>query len=197
MIIYKFMKFNKFKIIILIFSIVLLTSCQSEYTKLVNKELASGVKNDTILFDLSFGNTKKEFYEICWELNKNGIATHGENNNYVKTILGLKDTLNKIKKIKLMFYARFSEKDIIRGIDMKFTYTAWAPWNKELTAEKLLPSVKDTLLKWYPGNSFLKLKQGTLVKIDGNRQIQLKIATDKEVSVLIEDLSYKYKLLVD
>ena len=78
------MKFNKFKIIILIFSIVLLTSCQSEYTKLVNKELASGVKNDTILFDLSFGNTKKEFYEICWELNKNGIATHGENNNYVK-----------------------------------------------------------------------------------------------------------------
>jgi len=191
------MKFNKFKIILFVFSIVLLASCQSEYTKLVKKELASGVKHDTVLFDLSFGNTKKEFYEICWDLNKRGIATHGENNNYVKTILGLNDTLNKIKKIKLMFYARFSEKDIIRGIDMKFTYTAWAPWNKELTAEKLLPSVKDTLLKWYPGNPFLKLKKGTLVKVDGNRQIQLKVKTDKEVSVLIEDLSYKYKILVE
>jgi hypothetical protein len=191
------MKFNKFKIIIFFFSILLLASCQSEYTKLVKKELASGVKHDTVLFDLSFGNTKKEFYEICWDLNKRGIATHGENNNYVKTILGLKDTLNKIKKIKLAFYARFSEKDIIRGIDMKFTYTAWAPWNKELTAEKLLPSVRDTLLKWYPGNPFLKLKKGTLVKVDGNRQIQLKVRTDKEVSVLIEDLSYKYKILVD
>lgn len=191
------MKFNKFKIILFVFSIVLLASCQSEYTKLVKKELGSGVKHDTVLFDLSFGNTKKEFYEICWDLNKRGIATHGENNNYVKTILGLNDTLNKIKKIKLMFYARFSEKDIIRGIDMKFTYTAWAPWNKELTAEKLLPSVKDTLLKWYPGNPFLKLKKGTLVKVDGNRQIQLKVKTDKEVSVLIEDLSYKYKILVE
>jgi len=191
------MKFNKFKIILFVFSIVLLASCQSEYTKLVKKELASGVKHDTVLFDLSFGNTKKEFYKICWDLNKRGIATHGENNNYVKTILGLNDTLNKIKKIKLMFYARFSEKDIIRGIDMKFTYTAWAPWNKELTAEKLLPSVKDTLLKWYPGNPFLKLKKGTLVKVDGNRQIQLKVKTDKEVSVLIEDLSYKYKILVE
>jgi hypothetical protein len=191
------MNFNKFKIILFVFSIVLLASCQSEYTKLVKKELASGVKHDTVLFDLSFGNTKKEFYEICWDLNKRGIATHGENNNYVKTILGLNDTLNKIKKIKLMFYARFSEKDIIRGIDMKFTYTAWAPWNKELTAEKLLPSVKDTLLKWYPGNPFLKLKKGTLVKVDGNRQIQLKVKTDKEVSVLIEDLSYKYKILVE
>jgi hypothetical protein len=191
------MRFNKFKIIILIFSIALLVSCQSDYTKLVKKELASGIKHDTVLFDLSFGNTRKEFYQICWDLNKNGIATHGENNNYVKTILGLKDTLNKVKKIKLMFYARFSKKDIIRGLDMKFTYTAWAPWNKELTAEKLLPSVKDTLLKWYPGNPFLKLKRDILVKVDGNRQIQLKIASDREVSVLIEDLSYKYKKMVD
>jgi hypothetical protein len=192
------MRFNKFKILLLLlFSIILLVSCQSDYTKLVKKELASGIKHDTILFDLSFGNTRKEFYQICWDLNKNGIATHGENNNYVKTILGLKDTLNKVKKIKLMFYARFSKKDIIRGLDMKFTYTAWAPWNKELTAEKLLPSVKDTLLKWYPGNPFLKLKQDILVKVDGNRQIQLKIASDREVSVLIEDLSYKYKKMVD
>jgi hypothetical protein len=191
------MKFNKFNIIALVFSIALLISCQSDYTKLVKKELASGIKHDTVLFDLSFGNTRKEFYQICWDLNKNGTATHGENNNYVKTILGLKDTLNKVKKIKLMFYARFSEKNMIRGLDMKFTYTAWAPWNKELTAEKLLPSVKDTLLKWYPGNPFLKLKQDILVKVDGNRQIQLKIASDREVSVLIEDLSHKYKKMVD
>jgi len=191
------MKFNKFNIITLVFSIALLISCQSDYTKLVKKELASGIKHDTVLFDLSFGNTRKEFYQICWDLNKNGIATHGENNNYVKTILGLKDTLNKVKKIKLMFYARFSKKNIIKGLDMKFTYTAWAPWNKELTAEKLLPSVKDTLLKWYPGNPFLKMKQDILVKVDGNRQIQLKIASDREVSVLIEDLSYKYKKMVD
>jgi hypothetical protein len=191
------MKFNKFNIIALVFSIALLISCQSDYTKLVKKELASGIKHDTVLFDLSFGNTRKEFYQICWDLNKNGTATHGENNNYVKTILGLKDTLNKVKKIKLMFYARFSKKDMIRGLDMKFTYTAWAPWNKELTAEKLLPSVKDTLLKWYPGNPFLKLKQDILVKVDGNRQIQLKIASDREVSVLIEDLSHKYKKMVD
>ena len=64
-------------------------------------------------------------------------------------------------------------------------------------ADALLPVVQDTLLKWYPGNPFMKMENGISVKVDGNRQIQIKKESDRDVSVLIENLEYKYKILVD
>ena len=80
-------------------------------------------------------------------------------------------------------------------MDVKFSFVAWAPWNDDLLADKLLPKVKDTLMKWYPGNPFIKVKNNILVKVDGNRQIQLAQESDRDVSVLIEDLAYKYNNL--
>ena len=91
----------------------------------------------------------------------------------------------------MLFYAKFSPDDIIRAMDVKFSFVAWAPWNTDLLSDKLLPKVQDTLMKWYPGNEFMKVRDNILVKVDGNRQIQLAIDTDQNVSVLIEDLSYK------
>lgn len=191
------MKINNFnKTIIFTLCIFIISSCQSEYTKLVKKELASGKKYDTIFHNLRFGNTKKEFYQICWDLNKKGIATHGENNSYVKTILEPTDSIHKTKKIVMMFYAKFNPKDIITAMDIKFSYLAWAPWNKDLQSEDLIPILQDTLLKWYPGNPFIKLKNNILVKVDGNRQIQLQQESNRDVSVLIENLEYKYNTLV-
>mgnify|MGYP006893239387 FL=1 len=194
---YNFMKYNKLIKGSFLFGILFLCSCQSDYSKLVKKELASNVKNDTLFNTLRFGNTRKEFYEICWGLNKKGIATHGENNNYVKKYLVPKDSVHKLKIIKMLFYARFDSSDKITAMDMKFSYSAWAPWNKELLADALLPVLKDTLLKWYPGNSFMKMKNGISVKVDGNRQIQIKKESNRDVSVLIENLEYKYNALVD
>lgn len=187
---------NIHKIIGITFCICMIFSCQSEYTKLVKRELASGKKYDTIFHNLKFGNTKREFYEICWNLNKQGIATHGENNSYVKTFLEPTDSINKTKRIVMLFYARFTPKNIIKAMDIKFSYSAWAPWNKDLQSDDLIPVIQDTLLKWYPGNAFIKVKNGTLVKVDGNRQIQLQRESDRDVSVLIEDLAYKYNTLV-
>ena len=46
-------------------------------------------------------------------------------------------------------------------------------------------------MKWYPGNDFMKVND-VLVKVDGNRQIRLKTKSDQDVSVIIEDLAYKY-----
>lgn len=180
-----------------LFSLLVLFSCKSDYTKLVKKELESGVKNDTLLYGLKFGNTKKEFYKICWDLNSKGIVTHGGNNNFVKTILRSKDSIHKTKTLEMLFYAQFNSEDIITGMNFKFSYLAWAPWNKDLQSDKLLPVVQDSILKWYPGNNFMSVKNNIQVKVDGNRQIQIKRETDKDVSVLIENLEYKYKTLVD
>ena len=175
----------------LIALVLLVSSCQSDYTKLVKKELKSGIHKDTIFHGLKFGQTKGDFFRICWDLNKKKIATHGPDNSYVQTILYPQDSTQITKKIRMLFYAKFSSDDIIRAMDVKFSYVDWAPWNTDLLSDKLLPKVQDSLMKWYPGNEFMKVRDNILVKVDGNRQIQLAIDTDRDVSVLIEDLSYK------
>lgn len=189
------MKLNNFFKTALLAIIIILSSCQSDYTKLVKNELESGKVNNSIFHDLEFGQTKKEFFEICWNLNKEGIATHGPNNNYVQTILYPQDSTKTTEQIQMLFYAKFNPDDIITAMDVKFSYLGWLPWSEKFGADNLIPTVQDTLMKWYPGNPFIKTKKNILVKVDGNRQIQVKKESEKDVSVLIEDLAYKYKNL--
>lgn len=187
----KYPNFNKAVILVLILTI---SACQSEYTKLVKSELSSGKKNDSIFYNLRFGNTKNEFFRICWDLNKKGLVTNGPSNNNVKALVTPKDSSKALNEIQMLYYGVFNADDIMTGVDVKFSYTSWAPWNKELHADKLLPVVEDSLLSWFPGNSFMKVKN-VLVKVDGNRQIKLYQESDRDVAVLIEDLEYKYKTL--
>ncbi len=189
------MKFVNLKKILLFSVLVVLFSCETEYTKLVKKELSSGKINNNVFYNLELGQSRKDFYRICWNLNRRGIATHGPSNNYVQTFLIPKDSTKLTEKIRMLFYAKFNSNDTITAMDVKFSYVGWSPWNRELIAENLLPVVQDTLLKWYPGNPFIKTKNGYLVKVDGNRQIQIGKESDRDVAVLIEDLAYKYNNL--
>jgi hypothetical protein len=189
------MKLKGLNKVFLLILILLVSSCQSEYTKLVKTELASGKLNDSIFHGLEFGQSKDDFFKICWNLNNEGIATHGPTNSYVQTILSTQDSTKLTDNIRMLFYAKFNSENMITSMDVKFSYVAWSPWNKDLLADKLLPKVQDTLMKWYPGNPFIKVKNNILVKVDGNRQIQLAQESDRDVSVLIEDLAYKYNNL--
>ena len=54
--------FKIYKLLIFTFSFFLIYSCQSDYTKLVKDELASGSRYDSIFHGLEFGQTRKEFY---------------------------------------------------------------------------------------------------------------------------------------
>lgn len=184
-------------IILLLISTIFFYSCQSEYTKLVKRELNSGVKKDSLLFELKFGDSKKDFFDRCMELNKKGLLTQGPTNNYAQYNLKETKTTSQTSDIILLFYATTNENYIINGMDMKFYYSAWAPWNENLKAKQLLPRVKDTILNWFPGNKFidiaLKNNSQISVKVDGNRQI--KVFSDpnsKDVNVLIENLNEKY-----
>lgn len=175
----------------LLFLILVSVSCQSDYTKLVKSELNSGKEYNTIFHGLKFGQSQKEFFETCWNLNKKGLATHGGNNQNVKIVLQPEDSTKTTEKINMLFYPKFSPENNIIAMDVTFTYVAWSPWNDNLKSERLFPVIKDSLLKWYPGNDFINVKN-VLVKVDGNRQIQLNKSSDKDVSVVIEDLAYKY-----
>ena len=189
------MKYRSINKIFHLTFLIIISSCQSDYTKLVKSELKSGVKNDVVFYGLKFGQSKNDFFRICWDLNRKKIATHGPSNNYVQVMLNPKDSTQLLKKIRMLFYAKFNDKDTITAMDIKFSYEAWAPWNKDLGSDKLIPVIKDTLLKWYPGNPFIKVNN-ILVKVDGNRQIEMKQDSERDISVLIEDLAYKYKKLV-
>lgn len=177
--------------------LMVLVSCnQSEYDRLVKTEMASGIVYDSLLFGLKFGQTKKEFFDICWKLNKNGLVTNGPDNNFVAYNLPQKNPAQLKNAITMLFYGVFNEDQVMTGMDLKFSHKAWSLWNKNLQSDQLLMSIKDSLQTWYPGNNFITVNMpkdttALLIKIDGNRRITLKPLDDpRVVKARIDDLRY-------
>lgn len=192
------MKYNKSLFLVGIFSITLwFVSCESKYTKTLNQEAQKGIKKDSLVFGMSFGDTRKAFFDKCWQLNNKGLVTQGPNNRSVQYTLSSDDRDRNLTAITMLFYGNFNENNIMTGIDFEFSYKAWSPWNEDMTNEKLLPVLKDTLMNWFPGNDFIpidsdELEIDTHVKIDGNRQILVYPKGHKDVIVKIQNLKYKY-----
>ncbi len=185
---------------ILILSIIaVLSACNNfssegeKYSMLVKKELKKGIRKDSLFLGLRLGMTSKEFYVHCWELNKQGIISDGELNTAVK--YKLKSELKHPGAMN--FYPDFYE-DKIAKIRVKFSYDAWAPWNKNLIADSLMPDVLNLCKRWYPrGNEFITLNdsiRGTIhVKVDGNRRIIIGKVDEREVLVDYTDMLIEQK----
>ena len=192
----EFMSFMKTSVIVIgILGALFSIGCESDYTRLVKSELRSEVHYDSLVFDLKLGDTKKEFYEKCWSLNKKGLIMQGPENNYVQYFLG-PDSL--ATSIRMLFYGDFNEAQIMHAMDMKFSFIGWAPWNKDLQSDRLLIQLRDSLQNWYPGNVFIRVDFDTeptsmWVKVDGNRQIAMHVSGFQDVVVRISDLKEKYK----
>ena len=155
--------------------IFMISSCsqKSEYDKLVERELASNVKQDSLFFGISFEMNRKDFYAHCWELNKSGFFTNGVGNMSIQKKL---DSALKFPAT-MNFYPRF-ENDKIFQMPVDFQYLDWALWNPDMSNDVLLADVKDMLEEWYGGQPFIKVvnKDGTKsvwVKVDGNRRIRI------------------------
>ena len=163
-------------------------SCD-EYNTLVKKELASGIKNDTLILDLRFGMTKREFFGHCWELNKKGIINEGLNNTSVHFPMEQFG-----KKYDVDFYPDFHEGKIV-SLPVEYTYQAFAPWNSDYSLDVLLNEIL-ILYKQEYGDDFLKIESDdrgvAYVKVDGNRRISIFGNLNKNsVTVLYLDLSVK------
>jgi len=189
------MRFKKNKnLILLLLVIITIVSCESDYSKLVKKEITTGEKKDSLFFGMKFNDTKQDFFDICQELNNKKLVTHGSQNRFVKY------NMNPIEdgdsSIEMLFYGIFDKENIMTGMNMRFSYNGWSPWNKKYYADKLIPRIKDTLIEWFPGNEFMtvdlkKLNKETYVKVDGNRQIKMYTLDKKYLAVIIEDLNKK------
>ncbi|WP_149274630.1 hypothetical protein [Pareuzebyella sediminis] len=174
-------------------------SCSSEVTKydsLVKEEMAKGTIHDSLLFGMRFGQTKKEFFDRCWQLNSKGIVKQGPNNQFVEYKLPKKKGQGLQYAITMLFYGIFNDSNTMTGMNFQFSYDGWSLWNEKLQSHELIHSVKDSLKKWYPGNDFiqLRMKKDTsevYVKIDGNRRILIKPLDDNRiVKARIDDLRY-------
>ncbi len=188
------------KYITLLITIALLSSCKSEYDRYVTRELKTGIKNDSLIFNMFMGQTKKEFYTTCWDLNKNQIISQGTGNTsakYLEPKEGLTDTL---KRKELQFYGIFDDDEIMRGMEMTYSYTAYAPWNTKMHSDQLMIDLVPILESTYPGNEFISVslddgKIEAMVKIDGNRRILMFPKSEKDLMVKIEDLNFKMNTL--
>ena len=174
-----------------------LMSCKSEYQQYVERELATGVEQDSLIFDMRIGQTRQDFYTICWNLNKQKLITNGAGSN-ARYVMDRDSLGNDSDAKEMLFYGIFDDKDTMRGMRMTYSYLAWAPWNRDRYADTLMNQLKKQYLEGYPGNEFIQLDvevQGksypALVKIDGNRQILMYPKGKKDVLVRIEDLHYK------
>jgi len=183
----------------LIFVAVSLMGCQSEYQQYVDQELAAGITQDSLFLGMRIGQTRKDFFSICWDLNKQKLISEGTGNRTARYITdrdtsGLSTPVSK----DILFYGIFDEDDVMRGMDMTYSYVTWAPWNDDKQADQLLLDLRDEYLIHYPGNDFIEIDikasdSPALVKIDGNRQILMYTKNEKDVVVKIEDLHYKIK----
>ncbi|NJL74328.1 MAG: hypothetical protein HC892_04045 [Saprospiraceae bacterium] len=149
----------------------LFTNCQnlSEYDQMVKRELAKGIRQDSLFLGFYFGMPSKSFYDHCWKLNKQQIVKEGKNNTTVEYDVS-KDLRHSGK---MNFYPDFFE-DKIYEIPISFNYDAFA-WSQEFSNDTLLVDVLQLLQKQYGDfKEFTHPKKGSVfVNVNGNRQIRI------------------------
>ena len=156
------------------------------YERRLKKELASGIRYDSLFMGITFGMTQKEFYEQCWDMNKDSIIKQGSANMSVQY-----DIIEELQHPATMnFYPRFDSGKIFE-MPVRFIYNGWAPWTKELSPGNLAKDVKS----WYEdiyGKGFISVTHpfnGTAyTKIDGNRRITIYVENDLYVWAIFTDL---------
>jgi len=109
----------------------LFSACESEYSRTVKSELKTGIIHEDLILGMKTGQTQKEFYSHCWELNKQKIISHGPGNQFAKHTMLLDSTAQDPKKVDMLFYGIFDEAKVMHGMHMIFSYLQWSPWAKE------------------------------------------------------------------
>ena len=187
---------NRLWIIILWSMLTFCFSCDSEYERMVKSELDSDVVNEDLIFGLKMGQSQKEFFSTCWDLNKQKVISQGPKNQYVRYVLPPVEIPDETEKVEMLFYGIFDEDLVMRGLRQRLSYLGWSLWNEDYHSDRLMEKLKGYYIQKYGGNDFIEIDEGldevtTYVKVDGNRQILMYPVDNKDVIVKIEDLRYK------
>lgn len=181
---------KRYKWLFFVAGICSLVACGSDserYKDSVARELATGIRQDSIFMGIKLGMTSKEFYTHCWQMNKKGVFFEGPGNMSV-----LYHFKNELKHPAAMtFYPDFLENKINK-MGVTFSYDAFAPWNKALFADSLQLDVLSLFKKWYKGADFITMTdpvRGTIfVQVKGNRRIIIGKYDEQRVKADFTDL---------
>lgn len=178
---------------ILVCLALLLFSCESDYQKMESKALESGEIHNDLFLGLELGMDKKSFYEVCWDLNKEGILSNGPTELSVEYNVDMPSG----KPAKMRFYPKFKDEKIYL-MPVEFNYESWALWNEELSVDKLTADVVALFEKWY-GAGFIEVanedrSQIAFIKMDGNRRIRVFKKSVSSVRAEIVDLPIQKNL---
>lgn len=162
------------------------TGCKSEYQQMKEREMANGIRHDSLFLGIYLGMPSQDFYDHCFVLNRNKIIGEGPNNTTAQF------RIEEFKSpARMLFFPEFYQ-DKIFEMPMTFRYFDWALWNESTSSDSLLPEVKKLMEKWY-GTGFITVKspsgENAFVKIEGNRRVLIRKYDNGNVLVRITDLS--------
>jgi len=176
-------------ILLLIITALALNGCsqKSKYVRKLKHELARGIRTDSLFMGMYLGMPEKDFYTHCWDLNHKGLVKQGPKNTTVEYLIK--------KELKhpcaMNFYPSFVGGKIAE-MPVRFNYTGWAPWNKQLSAD----SLQFDVLRWFKnkyGDDFMKVDHPTrgsaYVQLKGNRRITVFKESDMNVWAVFTDMS--------
>jgi hypothetical protein len=147
---------------------------------------------DSLFLGIYLGMGQKEFYDYCWEMNRQKKFTHGPTNQSVEYRFedGVKDP------VVMRFYPSFHAEKVYE-MPVTFTYEAWSPWNKDLGADSLLVEVLSLFKDWY-GDEFKSMEHKTMgtiyYRMDGKRRINLFKRDDQFVQAVFTDLKVEKQI---
>jgi hypothetical protein len=177
--------------------LLLLTSgcIKSEYQKLEERELAKGIRKDSLFYAIKFGMRSADYREYCGKMNNEGIFSNGQSSSSVEFgIIGLPH--NAVCSFTPQFF-----RDRIYQINCEVQYKSWAPWNKSLFADSLQFELVKLTKTWYPNAGFLKVshpeKGDAFVMIEANRRVSIFTEDDRKVKIVFRDLSVDEKIILD
>ncbi len=161
---------------------------QSPYARWVAQARASGQRHDSLFLGIYLGMPEKAFYDHCLQLNRDSIVTDGLNMTVEYPLPDLEP------QATMLFFPKFEAGRIVE-LSATIGYNGWAPWNRHLWADSLLPKVVRILEQWYDtGFRQMEVPQCPApcwVRIDGNRQILVYADGEQYVRVIFSDLDPK------
>ena len=151
---------------------------------------------DSLFLGYWLGMPRDSFYEHSLALNRKGLVMQGPQNQHIQ--YKLDSTL--AYQATMLFYPDFYDGKVAR-MRLRFSYDAWAPWNKFLHADSLLPDVVGLMTAWYGKGFEEHIVSGPYgnptveyTKVDVRRRIIVGVLDDIEVGVLLTDLEAEQRM---
>ena len=110
-----FLNINRISIISLFLTLLICCQSQSEYTKVLKRELENTKKEyKDLIFGMKIGQSREDYFDICYKLNKEKKIVSGERSLNPEMILKSKRVPAKGTNIKMSFNGIFNDKKIMR-----------------------------------------------------------------------------------